>query len=107
MGNAIKQAKELKNGKMSVKLDTEILKVIVHAIECAQVFDKEELENYFYFLLEEAKERLQACIAIGGGKVALRKSELFAMISYEVMKYLDDPTKVLLWDLVTPAKRLS
>ena len=107
MGSKISQAKELKNGKMSIKLDVEIQKVIVHAIESSQVFDKEELEDYLYSLLEETKIRLQSCIAIGGGKIALRKSELFAMVSYEVMKYLDDPTKILLWELVTPTKRLS
>lgn len=100
-------AKELKSGKISIQLDTPILNVLIQAVECRQIFDQLELENYYYFLLEEALEKLKVCRRLGGGKVALRKSEYFAILTDGITQYLDDPTKILLRDLVTPARRIT
>lgn len=107
MGSKINGMKELKGGKMSLKLSGEILDVVIMALDSCLVFDKEDLEHYYFYLVQELNLKLRQHRDQGGGRIALRKSELFAMLEYPVMQYMDDPTQVLLYELVTPTKRLT
>ncbi|MCB0631283.1 MAG: hypothetical protein R2824_15730 [Saprospiraceae bacterium] len=107
MGSKIKPAKELDSGKMSVSLDRNMLEVLIHALECCIVFDREDLPIPFFFLIQEVCVKLQKHELGGGGRIALRKSEFFALADPEVVKHLDEPTGILLREVMTPRRQIG
>ena len=95
-------AKLLKNGKVSIKLTPATAKVLKYAIDVNldDDFNSDDLELHLYYLLEDIREKLITCLNKGGGKVSLRRCEFFALVSEEVIRYLDEPTQILFREIV-------
>lgn len=81
-------ARQLKGGKVSVKLGKETMVILRLAVQ--QRLHFEELPDHLHYLLEEALESLE------GKSCKLRKSEFFAVFQEETMRYVDVPTQLLI-----------
>lgn len=89
---ASRMMKALKNGMIGLKLSEELIEVLKQAINQAIWYDQDDLPEYLYFLLLEVQEKLHD----SDGKLKLRKSEFFALFSSWSLRYIDDPTQVLM-----------
>lgn len=81
-------ARQLKSGRIAVKLGKETMEILRLAVQQRMHF--EELPDHLHYLLEEALERLE------GKSCKLRKSEFFAVFQEETMRYVDVPTQLLI-----------
>lgn len=88
--------KILKDGRISLALSEEMIDILSIAINQALFYDEQDLPEYLYYLLYEIREKLQDA----HGRLKLRRSEFFALFSSWNIRYIDDPTQILLKEKV-------
>lgn len=83
------EIKETKDGRLSFRLPDDLKQIITLAINYRIKYDL--VPEYLYHLLDEAKTALRK-----EGKIRMRKSEFFAVFHPEQMRYIEEPTMLLI-----------
>ena len=91
-----------KNGKLSVKLDEVTWMLIYHSLQCRLYYDHDEIETLEWLLLLEVFDQVGK---MTGKTMVLKKSEFFALFQPGTMKYLDEPTQILLNEIISPLRK--
>jgi len=97
------RVKMLKNGKISFRMEADLRELVSMAIRARLFFDREDLEDYLYFLLDETLQRIEKA---DGDRVQLRRSEYLAVFHPDIMQYLDEPVQWMIRQAIEMAPTL-
>lgn len=95
------KAKITKDGRVSMKLEPELWRILEFALEMRIYRDGLEMEASTWFLLKETIQKIQVSEAV----VRFRKSEFFALFHEDTMDSIDGPTQLILKEFIAPLNK--
>ena len=97
MGNM--KIKITKDGAFSLKMEWPLWEVLEKALQKRILEDGLGMEFYLWCLLKEILQKIQLN---DSASLKLRRSEFFALFDESTMRWVDEPTQILLREFITP-----
>lgn len=92
-----------KDMSFSIRMECHLWAVLEKSVQKRILEEGLEMEPYLWFLLKEILEKIQ--MLDGGGTLKIRRSEFFALFDEGTIQWVDEPTQILLNNLIESLRR--